>query len=143
MTVQKIAAGLLVRDGRILLGHRAGWKPNWPNHWDAIGGRLEPGEAAEQALIREIGEEIGVGVLQSAFLADIAHPASANGTAHLSTIFAVLDWSGGEPANICDEHSEIGWFTPDEMDDLEPLAAPEYRALARKALVLLEEMETR
>ncbi|AEQ52970.1 NUDIX domain-containing protein [Pelagibacterium halotolerans] len=141
MAVQRVAAGLLVRDGRVLFGHRAAWKPNWPNHWDAIGGRLEPGETADQALIREIGEEIGVRVLQSVFLADIAHPASANGAAHLLTIFAVLDWSGGEPANICDEHSEIGWFTPEEIDSLEPLAAPEYRTLARRALCLEEVAE--
>lgn len=132
-----------MRDGRVLLGHRAGWKPNWPNHWDAIGGRLEPGETADQALIREIGEEIGVRVLQSVFLVDIAHPASANGTALLCSIFAVLDWSGGEPANICDEHSDIAWFTPEEIDSLEPLAAPEYRALARRALRLLEAVADR
>ncbi|WP_421952314.1 NUDIX domain-containing protein [Pelagibacterium sp.] len=138
MTVQKVAAGLLVRDGRILLGHRAAWKSNWPNHWDAIGGRLEPGETADRALIREVQEEIGVRVLKAAFLSDIEHRAMPNGTAFLSAIFAVLEWSGGEPANICDEHSEIRWFVPDEIDSLDALAHPDYRKLARRALALFQ-----
>jgi 8-oxo-dGTP diphosphatase len=32
----------------------------FPNHWDLLGGHLEDGETPEQALVREIKEEIGI-----------------------------------------------------------------------------------
>jgi 8-oxo-dGTP pyrophosphatase MutT (NUDIX family) len=42
--------GLLVdADGRVLFGLRAPWKKAWPEHWDAPGGHVEPGETVSQA----------------------------------------------------------------------------------------------
>jgi 8-oxo-dGTP diphosphatase len=39
----------------------------FPNHWDFLGGHLEEGETPEQALVREVKEEIGVDLKQWAF----------------------------------------------------------------------------
>jgi 8-oxo-dGTP diphosphatase len=140
--ILRTAAGLLVRDGRVLLGFRAGWKPAWPNHWDAIGGRLEPGETPEQALRREIREEVGVEVDSIALLCEVTNPASANGPLSTSSIYAVLSWTGGDPANVCDEHSEIAWFTPAEIAGLDHLAGHSYPALALQAVELADMSET-
>jgi hypothetical protein len=30
-------------------------------------------------------------------------------------VFAVTAWTGGQPSNVCDEHSEIRWFTLEEV----------------------------
>ena len=60
--MRRIAAALLFdRDGRLLIYLRDD-KPTIPfsNHWDLFGGHVEPGETPEQALVREIKEEIGV-----------------------------------------------------------------------------------
>ena len=57
-----IAAALLFdRDGRLLVYLRDS-KPDipFPNHWDFFGGHVEDGETPEQALVREVREEIGV-----------------------------------------------------------------------------------
>jgi 8-oxo-dGTP diphosphatase len=53
----------LVRDagGRILLSQRRA-DQSLPLHWEFPGGKIEPGEAPEAALIREVHEELGCGV---------------------------------------------------------------------------------
>ncbi len=55
-----IAAGLLCRQGRFLLGKRSGHRNAYPGMWDLPGGHVEAGEKVEQALVRELGEELGV-----------------------------------------------------------------------------------
>lgn len=54
-----VVAGLLVRDGRLLVAQRS---PNGshPGKWELPGGKIEPGEAPRQALRRELHEELGI-----------------------------------------------------------------------------------
>src|ERR1700722_19353993 len=59
--VAKTVGALLIRpNGRVLLGLRAPSKKAWPRHWDTIGGHVEDGESLDDALVREIQEEVGV-----------------------------------------------------------------------------------
>ena len=60
--MQKIAAIILENDkGEFLLALRdnKSWIP-FPNHWDLIGGHVEEGETPEEALIREVKEELDI-----------------------------------------------------------------------------------
>ena len=54
------ACAILKREGKILLGQRAPHRKAYPLFWDVIGGRVEDGETLEDALHRELGEEIGI-----------------------------------------------------------------------------------
>ncbi|WP_298931251.1 NUDIX domain-containing protein [uncultured Ramlibacter sp.] len=55
-----VAVGVLIRpDGRFLLTSRPAGKV-YDGYWEFPGGKLEPGESVEQALRRELTEEIGV-----------------------------------------------------------------------------------
>jgi 8-oxo-dGTP pyrophosphatase MutT (NUDIX family) len=54
-----VGALLVDEQGRLLLGLRSADKQSWPSHWDVIGGKVEPGESLEGALVRELQEEIG------------------------------------------------------------------------------------
>jgi 8-oxo-dGTP diphosphatase len=59
---------LFDRDGRLLIYLRDD-KPEipFPNHWDFFGGHVENGETPEQALVREVKEELGVDLAQWEF----------------------------------------------------------------------------
>ena len=67
-----VAAALIFRDGRILVAQR-------PTHshlgglWEFPGGKREPGESFEQCLIRELREELGVGVKVGGLFEEITH----------------------------------------------------------------------
>ena len=58
--VLDVAVAVLQReDGRVLLAQRPAGKP-WEGYWEFPGGKIEPGEAVERALARELHEELGV-----------------------------------------------------------------------------------
>lgn len=117
--VTQTAGALLIdADGRVLLGLRAAWKTVAPCLWDTIGGRLEPGEQPDEALIREVQEEIGVTPTRFRLIATVPEPMPELYGPMIHYVYAVTAWAGGEPSNICDEHSEIGWFTPEEVLEL-------------------------
>jgi 8-oxo-dGTP diphosphatase len=56
-----VVAGLMARDGRVLITQRRADQA-LPLQWEFPGGKVEPGEAPVAALARELREEIGVGV---------------------------------------------------------------------------------
>jgi 8-oxo-dGTP diphosphatase len=119
-----IVGGLLVRNGRLLLGRRSPDKRLCPNAWDLLGGHVETGETEQEALVRELQEEIGVRPTRFERLAAWRFPAGAR-----FSVYLVHAWSGGEPAICNPEHTALGWFTVEAACALTDLAAPEYRAL--------------
>lgn len=127
------ASGVLVQDGRILLGHRRSDRNYYPGAWDVFGGHGEPGESPEQTLVRELAQELGVtpthfdriGIFEE------PHPEKYGPGQH--HVFLVRAWIG-EPVNAgCDEHDAIGWFTLEELAGLE-LASRRYVELFRGLL---------
>lgn len=93
---------------------------------------MEAAETAEDAMVREIREEIAVDV-QSAQLLSVVENVSPAGHITESHIFVVTDWSG-QPTNACDEHSEIRWFAMTELADLPNMAGHGYLELAARAI---------
>lgn len=72
--VHHVVCGLLIHDGRVLLGHRSPQKRWYPNVWDFPGGHIEPGEAAHEALRRELREELGITVTRAERWREITLP---------------------------------------------------------------------
>ncbi|MBM5570596.1 MULTISPECIES: Nudix family hydrolase [Deefgea] len=63
--VTHVAAGILINaDGQFLLGSRPAGKP-YAGYWEFPGGKLEQGESAQDALCRELNEEMGIQVKQA------------------------------------------------------------------------------
>ena len=110
------ARAVIVMDGEVLLGKRLK-KDSFFGLWCTFGGGVEEGESPEQALKRELGEELGIEPLNPRFLAMIEAPAEDDpGETVELHYFLVTEWKG-EVQNRS-EHSDIGWFKPDELKDL-------------------------
>lgn len=124
----RVVVGALVKDGRVLLGHRRPDKQARPGLWDLPGGVVETGESELGALARELHEELGVRVsTDSASLLARVHAGPADEPALLSA-WIVGHWRG-TPANLApDEHDEIAWFRLAELP-------PAPHVVVRSALV--------
>ena len=116
--VRVVAIALIDGKGRVLLQkRRAGGRHG--GLWEFPGGKVEPGETPESALIREIAEELGIEVL-SADLCEEGEVAEnpAPGSDRLPLVLKLYRcprWRG-EPC--CLDAEEIGWFTPTEAAKL-------------------------
>ena len=114
----QIAVAALVRDGRVLLGHRHPSRRAYPDCWDLVGGHVEVGESHRQAVHRECLEELGVTVHDP-----VPIPFTNTNSALDLRAFLVTQWEG-EPVNVSPaEHDDLRWFRPDELAGLK-LADP-------------------
>jgi 8-oxo-dGTP diphosphatase len=129
-----VGALFINSDGRVLLGLRSPAKKAWPVHWDSIGGRVEEGECPEEALIREVREEVGVTPIEFKLMATVRERQPEMYGDALHHVYAVTRWQGGDPANVCDEHTELRWFSLGEMRLLTNLVDADYPLFARLAM---------
>lgn len=88
-----VAAALIDADGRVLVAQRPEGKP-LAGLWEFPGGKIEPGEAPEVALVRELQEELGIDV-SIACLAPLTFASHAYPDFHLvMLLYACRKWSG-------------------------------------------------
>lgn len=107
------ATGMLLRDGKVLLGKRTS-KIRYAGLWDCFGGHLESGESSSQALARELREELGIEPEDFEFVEvyEDVDPTSREVFRH--HLYVVTRWNG-ELRIANDEHSEIRWFSFEEL----------------------------
>ena len=79
--------------------------------WEFVGGKVEPGESKEQALIRECREELAVTLRVGEVFMDVIHE-YPDLTVHFTLFNAVI--SEGTPQML--EHNDIRWITVSEID---------------------------
>ena len=131
MAANLCAAAMILKDEEVLLGLRAPDREGWPGVWDLIGGHCEENEVPEEALIREIGEEIGITPTIFTHFATIKESVSRSQADYMFLVYLVTEWTGF-PRNVqIHEHSEIRWFPLTEALQLGNLALPDYPALFR------------
>lgn len=78
--------------------------------WEFVGGKVEPGETKEQALIRECQEELVVTLSVGDIVMDVVHE-YPDITIHLSLFSAVI--AEGVPQKL--EHNDIRWISSSEI----------------------------
>ncbi|WP_299326590.1 (deoxy)nucleoside triphosphate pyrophosphohydrolase [Parasphingopyxis sp.] len=109
------AAALVDRDGRILVQKRPEGRP-MAGLWEFPGGKCEPGETPETALIRELKEELGVETEQSC-LAPACFASEPLGDKHLLLlIYVCRKWTGIPQPK---EAPELKWVYPHELHGLD------------------------
>jgi 8-oxo-dGTP diphosphatase len=121
-----IVGAAILRDGR-LLGCERAEPPEVAGRWEFPGGKVEPGESDEAALVRECEEELDVQIRVGERIgSDVP---LAHGNAILRVWLAEL--LSGEPRPL--EHRSLRWLAPDELDSVSwlPADAPIVAELAR------------
>lgn len=79
--------------------------------WEFVGGKVEPGESREEALVRECREELGVTVAVGDIFMEVDH-VYPDLTVHLTLFHAKI--AAGVPQKL--EHNDIRWMTTEEID---------------------------
>ena len=112
--IRECAAAFIVRQNKILLGKRSATRRFYPGVWDVFGGHRKAGETLEEALRRELSEELGIVVTQGRFLLTAEEPNAEKYGEIRYHIYLVTEWSG-EPENLQPkEHEIVRWFDFDE-----------------------------
>ena len=122
--IVRVAAAVIVRaDGRVLLAQRPPGKA-YAGYWEFPGGKLEPGETAREALVRELHEELGITVRGASpwLVQEFEYP-----HAHVELdFFRVAEWDG-EP--VGHDGQSFAWQDPHAID-VAPLLPANTRVLA-------------
>ena len=104
----EVVAALYREEGRFMICQRPAHKARGLL-WEFVGGKVEPGETREQALIRECREELAVSVSVGEVFAEVTHT-YLDLTVHLTLFHAEI--IEGVPQKR--EHNDIRWITADE-----------------------------
>ncbi|MBV8801109.1 MAG: (deoxy)nucleoside triphosphate pyrophosphohydrolase [Alphaproteobacteria bacterium] len=110
-TVLVAACALIDPDGRVLIAQRPPQKA-MAGLWEFPGGKVELKERPEEALIRELREELGIGV-KEACLAPLTFVSYLYTEFHLLMLLYVCRRWDGEPQPL--EHTAISWVRPRDL----------------------------
>ncbi|MGA3264483.1 MAG: (deoxy)nucleoside triphosphate pyrophosphohydrolase [Terracidiphilus sp.] len=113
-----VAAALIVRGGEVLIGQRRSDQP-MALLWEFPGGKIEPGESPQQALVRELHEELGITAAIGPPVTRIRHNYRHGGAVDLQ-FFAVPEFSGEIVNRI---YQQVRWVRLDDLPGYEFLAA--------------------
>jgi 8-oxo-dGTP diphosphatase len=124
-----VAAALVDGAGKVLVQQRPPGK-SLAGLWEFPGGKPEAGESPEQALVRELDEELGIGV-EAGDLRAAAFASEALGDRHLVLLLYICRSWEGEPKAL--HATELRWVDPVELNDLSmpPADRPLVAALGR------------
>ncbi|MFP5206071.1 MAG: (deoxy)nucleoside triphosphate pyrophosphohydrolase [Acidobacteriota bacterium] len=113
-----VAAALIVRDGEILIGQR---RPDQPMGalWEFPGGKIEAGETAQQALVRELSEELRIEAQVGPRIIRIRHNYRHGGAVDLQ-FFVVREFTGEIDNQI---YQQVRWVRLEELPGYDFLAA--------------------
>lgn len=125
----RVTGAVIVRDGAVMAAQRGAHKSQG-GLWEFPGGKIEPGETPQEALARELREELSCRVSVGTRLTTTAHD---YGTAvvELTTFFCTLE--GTEPQ--LSEHQALAWLPPERLEELDwaPADMPAVRLLIEGA----------
>ena len=105
----RVTAGILEENGRVLIARRRPGK-HMGGKWEFPGGKIEPGESPEEALARELSEELAVRVRVGT---QICRVFFEGGGVSLELLVYRIEAFEGVPE--LREHDEIRWVLPEEL----------------------------
>jgi len=112
----EVVAAILIKDNKILATKRG--YGEFINMWEFPGGKIEPGEAKEQALYREIWEELNIEVRIDDMLCTVDYDYPEF---HLTMHCFICTVTDGKITLI--EHKDAKWLSMEELDTVQWLPA--------------------
>ena len=109
MKVTEVVAALIWQGDKFMICQRPAHKARGLL-WEFVGGKIEPGEIKEQALIRECREELNITLSVGDVFMEVTHE-YPDITVNLTLFNATI--AEGEPQKL--EHNDIRWITPSEI----------------------------
>ena len=117
--ITEVVAALIWQEDRFMICQRPAHKARGLL-WEFVGGKVEPGEEKEQALVRECKEELAVALSVGEVFMDVVHE-YPDLTVHLTLFNATI--AEGIPQKL--EHNDIRWITPSEIPEYDFCPADE------------------
>ncbi|MEV7390130.1 (deoxy)nucleoside triphosphate pyrophosphohydrolase [Streptomyces sp. NPDC091215] len=114
MSERIVVVGAALLDAGRLLAARRSAPPDLAGRWELPGGKVEPGETPEHALVRELREELGV---------ETETVARVPGEWPLKAPYVLQVWTatlrpGSAAPEPLQDHDELRWLTPEELWDV-------------------------
>ena len=110
-----VVGAAIIRDGCVLAARRT-FPAEAAGRWEFPGGKVEPGETPEAALVREVAEELGCTIEVTGWL-----PGEVGIGEHHALTVAHARLVDGEPDPH--EHDEVRWLSAGELEDVDWLEA--------------------
>lgn len=125
----QVAVGVLFNErSEVLVGQRT-VKDRYYQQWEFPGGKLEQGESAEQALVRELEEELGIQVTAAQAFMQLEHTYPDR---HVELhVFTVKEYIG-EPMGK--EDQALQWIAPSKLDEIDFLSGNQKIVTAVQAI---------
>jgi 8-oxo-dGTP diphosphatase len=131
MEDHQVVAAILRRADQVLLCQRSPGRRWYPDVWDFPGGHVRPDERPEDALRREVAEELGA-ELEGLEGGPVLHRIDPQAGLDLS-VWVSRRWRGSITNLQPEEHDAIGWFGEGQFDELR-FADPSCLTLLRHLL---------
>ena len=107
----------IIRQGERILATQRGYG-DYKDGWEFPGGKIEPGETPEHAVVREIEEELGMTVAVEQHVVDVSYDYPQF---HLEMACYLCSIAEGTPHLL--EHEAARWLLPHEIDSVDWLPA--------------------
>ena len=117
MKTVKVVAAIITKDGKIFATQRG--YGDFKDGWEFPGGKVEQGESPEEAIIREIKEELGADIKVTGLLTTVEHDYP---TFHLSMDCFWAELKEGSSVELL-EHEAAKWLSLDSLDEVDWLPA--------------------
>ena len=113
----EVVAAIIKQNGKIFAAQRG--YGDLQGEWEFPGGKIEPGESREEALKREIREELGANIVINSFLTTVVYPYE---TFELTMHCFICHLEEGSHATLL-EHEDARWLTSETLGEVDWLPA--------------------